>query len=72
MKAPPSHEFLRGVAMVLADLSRIDSPEFARYLADQYELSLPDFTVAGVEEVDLDELRRVFALAPTSGDGSTL
>jgi hypothetical protein len=62
MKAPSSHEFLHGVAMVLAELSRVDEPELARYVAHQYELSLPDFVAAGVDEVDLEELRLIFAL----------
>jgi hypothetical protein len=62
MKDAPYCEFLQGAAMVLAELSRIDGPELARYLVDQCELSLSDFVAANVHESDLAELRRAFAL----------
>jgi protein gp37 len=61
MPAMQSYDFMCGVAMTLAELSRLDGANLARRVADQWELSLPDFVGARIDESDLEELRRVFA-----------
>jgi hypothetical protein len=67
----PTPDFLAGIAMTLAQLCRMDGADLARRLADQWELAYGDFVGARVDEADLEELRRVFDVAPAAADISS-
>lgn len=59
----PSPEFLRGAAIILAELARMPDggDQVARMLMGQFEVALMDFEEAGVDQTDLVDLRRAFA-----------
>ena len=59
--------FLIGMAMTLAQLSRLDSPLLARQLADQWGLNYSDFGTVFVDATDLLELRRIFTEGERQG-----
>jgi hypothetical protein len=70
MRDAPTLDFLAGIAMTLAELSRMDGADLARRLADQWELTYGDFVGARVDGADLEELRRVFDVAPPADKSS--
>ncbi len=62
----PDPEHLRGMAMVLAELVRMDGADLVRTLCDRWELTLADFERARVDESDLEEIRRALIPAAAS------
>jgi hypothetical protein len=66
----PSHDLYRGAAMILAALARMPAggDQMARALLAQFGMVIEDFEAAGVDEIDLVELRRALrARVPQDG-----
>lgn len=53
--------FTKGVAVVIAEIIRdYDEPTMARGICDSCGFSLKDFKEAGIEDYDLQEIKKIF------------
>ncbi|MDQ2083207.1 hypothetical protein RA307_23735 [Xanthobacteraceae bacterium Astr-EGSB] len=66
MDPDPDHDpkCLEGIAIVLGAIVRRGGDDLARHILDELEIRYEDFVAAGLDAVDLDELRRAFAAEP--------
>lgn len=74
MDCDPGHDprRLEGIAIALGAIVRRGGDDLARDVLAELEISYDDFVAAGLDPVDLEEMRRAFAAPlPVSPDRSS-